>query len=198
MSRFFPASLRSRLLLLVLFAVIPAFLLTIFTNWNERRLAATEVREEALRLARLAAADQEQLVESVHQLLLTLARLPEVHDGAAAHCQALLADLLRQHRRYTNLGVIKANGDVVCSGSPVAKANVPETDTFASPCDSQLPPVRKCPSGPKGNSYRKSPFRLWRTSKEEFDSSARMFCQFCATTAVVPPLPPIALALSIA
>jgi signal transduction histidine kinase len=124
MSRFSPASLRSRLLLLVLFAVIPAFLLTIFTNWNERRLAATEVREEALRLARLAAADQEQLVEGVRQLLLTLARLPEVHDGAAAHCQALLADLLRQHRRYTNLGVIKANGDVVCSGSPVAKEDL--------------------------------------------------------------------------
>ena len=124
MSRFSAASLRSRLLLLVLFAVIPAFLLTIFTNWNERRLAATEVREEALRLARLAAADQEQLVEGVRQLLLTLARLPEVHDGASAHCQALLADLLRQHRRYTNLGVIKANGDVVCSGSPVSKGDL--------------------------------------------------------------------------
>ena len=124
MSRFSPASLRSRLLLLVLFAVIPAFLLTIFTNWNERRLAATEVREEALRLARLAAADQEQLVEGVRQLLLTLARLPEVHDGTASHCQALLADLLRQHRRYTNLGVIKANGDVVCSGSPVSKGDL--------------------------------------------------------------------------
>ena len=77
MSRFSPASLRFRLLLLVLFAVIPAFLLTVFTNWNERRLAATEVREEALRLARLAAADQEQLVEGVRQLLLTLARFPK-------------------------------------------------------------------------------------------------------------------------
>ena len=124
MSRFSLASLRFRLLLLVLFAVIPAFLLTVFTNWNERRLAASEVREEALRLARLAAADQEQLVEGVRQLLLTLARIPEVQGGDAAHCRALLADLLRQHRRYTNLGVIQANGDVVCSGSPVAKGDL--------------------------------------------------------------------------
>lgn len=124
MPRFSLASLRSRLLLLVLFAVIPAFLLTVFTNWNERRLAASAVREEALRLARLAAADQEQLVEGVRQLLVTLARLPEVHGDDAVQCQALLADLLRQHRRYTNLGLIKTGGEAVCSGSPLAKGDL--------------------------------------------------------------------------
>ncbi|MBM4259300.1 MAG: HAMP domain-containing protein [Deltaproteobacteria bacterium] len=124
MSRFSPASLRFRLLLLVLFAVIPAFLLTVFTNWNERRLAASDVREEALRLARLAAADQEQLVEGVRQLLVTLARLPEVQGEEAAQCQALLADLLRQHRRYTNLGFIRSRGEAACSGSPLAKGDL--------------------------------------------------------------------------
>lgn len=124
MSRFSPASLRFRLLLLVLFAVIPSFLLTVFTNWNERRLAVVDAREEALRLARLAAADQEQLVEGVRQLLMTLARLPEVHGDDAAQCQALLADLLRQHRRYTNLGVIKTNGEAFCSGSPLSKEDL--------------------------------------------------------------------------
>lgn len=124
MSRFSLASLRFRLLLLVLFAVIPAFLLTVFTNWNERRLAAVDVREEALRLARLAAADQEQLVEGVRQLLVTLARIPEVHGDNTGQCQTLLADLLRQHRRYTNLGLIKSNGEAVCSGSPLAKGDL--------------------------------------------------------------------------
>jgi len=124
MPRFSLASLRSRLLLLVLFAVIPAFLLTVFTNWNERRLAASGVREEALRLARLAAADQEQLVEGVRQLLVTLARLPELHGDDAAQCQTLLADLLRQHRRYTNLGLIRSTGEAVCSGSPLAKGDL--------------------------------------------------------------------------
>ncbi len=130
MSRFSPASLRFRLLLVVLFAVIPAFMLTVFTNWNERRLAAGGAREEALRLARLAAADQEQLVEGVRQLLVTLARLPEIHGDDGAHCQALLADLLRQHRRYTNLGVIKANGEAFCSGSPLSKGDLNTDQTL--------------------------------------------------------------------
>lgn len=124
MSRFFLASLRSRLLLLVLLAVIPAFLLTVYTNWNERRLAAGTAREEALRLARLAAADQDQLVEGVHQLLMTLARLPQVHGENTALCQTLFADLLRQHRRYTNIGVVNASGETLCSGSPVSKEDL--------------------------------------------------------------------------
>ena len=132
MSRFSLASLRFRLLLLVLFAVIPSFLLTVFTNWNERRLAAGDAREEALRLARLAAADQEQLVEGVRQLLVTLARLPEVHGDNAAQCQTLLADLLRQHRRYTNLGVIKASGDAFCSGSPLSKEDLNTDQTLVT------------------------------------------------------------------
>jgi signal transduction histidine kinase len=132
MSRFSPASLRFRLLLLVLLAVIPSFFLTVFTNWNERRLAVVAAREEALRLARLAAADQEQLVEGVRQLLMTLARLPEIHGDDAAQCQALLADLLRQHRRYTNLGVIKAGGEAFCSGSPLAKGDLNSEHTLVT------------------------------------------------------------------
>lgn len=130
MSRFFLASLRSRLLLLVLLAVIPAFLLTVYTNWNERRLAAGTAREEALRLARLAAADQDQLVEGVHQLLMTLARLPQVHSENTALCQTLFADLLRQHRRYTNIGVVNASGETLCSGSPVSKEDLNADQTL--------------------------------------------------------------------
>ncbi|MGE0824765.1 MAG: ATP-binding protein [Candidatus Binatia bacterium] len=132
MSRFAPASLRSRLLLLVLLAVIPAFLLTIFTNWNERQLAAADAREEALRLAQFAAADQEQLVEGGRQLLMTLARIPELHGTNASYCQAILADLLRQHRRYINFGVVRADGAVVCSGSPLSKADMEKDQTLVS------------------------------------------------------------------
>src|SRR5918912_866234 len=70
------ASLRVRLLLLVLLAVLPALGLILFGAAEQRRQAADSLQAEGLRLARLAAADQEDLNESSRQLLIILARLP--------------------------------------------------------------------------------------------------------------------------
>jgi len=46
-------SLRVRLILLVLLAVIPALGLILYTGLEQRRLATEEIQETALRLARL-------------------------------------------------------------------------------------------------------------------------------------------------
>ena len=72
------SSLRFRLILLVLLAVLPALGLILYTAVEQRRLATTEVQENALRLARFAAADQDNLIEGARQLLIALARLPEI------------------------------------------------------------------------------------------------------------------------
>jgi signal transduction histidine kinase len=120
MSRFSPTSLRFRLLLLVLFAVLPAFGLALFVDLEERKLAAASAQEEALRLAHAVATDQEHLVEGVRQLLITLARLAEVDRNDVATCQVLFAALLKQHDRYANLGVTGANGEIFCSAAPAS------------------------------------------------------------------------------
>jgi len=46
------ASLRDRILLLILLAGLPALGLALYTNLEERRLAAAGVQADALRLAR--------------------------------------------------------------------------------------------------------------------------------------------------
>ena len=68
-------SLRTRLLLLVLLAVIPALGLTLYTNLEERQLRKAQVQEQAMRLARLVSADHERLIEDARRLLVNLARL---------------------------------------------------------------------------------------------------------------------------
>jgi signal transduction histidine kinase len=112
------ASLRTRLLLLVLLAVIPALGLTLYTNLEERQLRKALVYEHAMRLSRLVSADYERLVEDARQLLVTLARLPAVRDLDRAACNALFTDLLAQRSSYANLGVIDADGNIFCSGIP--------------------------------------------------------------------------------
>ena len=130
MPRFSFASLRFRLLLLVLLAVIPALGLTLYTNVELRRAAAADIREEALRLARIAASDQEDTLKDTRQLLFALAQLPEVRSTDPTACSALF-ELLDQYPQYALLGVIAPDGDLFCSTLPISGlANLTDRDYF--------------------------------------------------------------------
>jgi signal transduction histidine kinase len=120
MLRFSLASLRFRLLLLVLLAVVPALGLTLYTDIELRRLAAADVKEEALRLARIAASDQEDTIKDTRQLLFALAQLPEVRDTDPTACSVFFARLLKQYPQYALLGVIAPDGDLFCSALPAS------------------------------------------------------------------------------
>jgi HAMP domain-containing protein len=119
MARVSLASLRTRLLLLVLLAAIPALLLTLYTNLEECQLRKVLVHEHAMRLSRLVSADYERLIEDARQLVVSLARPPAVRDRHRTACNALFTDLLTQHSSYANLGVIDADGHVLCSALPI-------------------------------------------------------------------------------
>ena len=73
-----PISLRVRLLLLVVIAMIPALGLILYSGLETRGRAVQDAQEEALRLANLASTDQARLIDRSRQLLAVLARLPEV------------------------------------------------------------------------------------------------------------------------
>jgi signal transduction histidine kinase len=119
MARLSLASVRARLLLLVLLAVIPALGLTLYTNLEERQLRKTQVQEQAMRLSRLVSADHERLIEDARQLLVTLAAFPAVRDRNRAACKTLFADLLARRSSYANLAVVDADGNVICTALPM-------------------------------------------------------------------------------
>ena len=131
MSRKLFASLRARLMLLVLLAVIPALGLILYTGAEQRRLAAENTRADALSLARLLAADHSRIIEETRQLLLTLTHLSEVREVDSAACTQLFRGLLEDHPRYTNLGATTLEGDVFCSAvEPGVPINLAERDYF--------------------------------------------------------------------
>jgi PAS domain S-box-containing protein len=131
MSRFPFASLRARSLLLVLLAVVPFLGLTIYTNIDLRRLAAADAKAEALRLARLAASDQQDTIKDTRQLLFALAQLPDVMGDDQSACSAFLAGLLNQYPQYTLVGVISPDGALSCSALPAqGPVNLADRDFF--------------------------------------------------------------------
>ena len=124
-------SLRARLILLVLLALIPAFILVLYGDFQQRRLETHAVQDNALRLARTVASDQSQVLDAAHQLLAALAQLPQLHARDTAACNLLMADLLKHYPAYTNLGAADPDGGVFCSGVPLqSPVNVADRSYF--------------------------------------------------------------------
>jgi signal transduction histidine kinase len=115
------ARLRTRLLMLVLLALIPVIGLVVYTATEQRSAAIVEARASALRLVRLAASGQKQHIEAARQLLATLAQLSEVRQTNSVACEQLFTNLLTLHRVYANIGIIGPDGYLVASGVPMRR-----------------------------------------------------------------------------
>lgn len=111
----FLSSLRIRLVLLVLLAMVPALGLIFYTASEQRRTTIAEAEESTLRLVRLVANNHRVVVENTRQLLKLLAQLPVIRQGKSAECNKLLANLLQQYPSYATLGVLDSQGKVICN-----------------------------------------------------------------------------------
>jgi PAS domain S-box-containing protein len=115
------ASLRMRLVFLVLVAVIPALGLTLYSGVEQRREALGHVQNDALNLARHAAAIQGNLVDNARHILFALSQLFLVgpHDPTAY--SAIFANLLKQSESYSNFVAAKPDGSVLVSALPLTR-----------------------------------------------------------------------------
>jgi signal transduction histidine kinase/ActR/RegA family two-component response regulator len=113
------SSLRSRLLLLSMIAVVPAVGLILLTQSSERNRARARTLEDNLRLTRLAASQQAAVLDAAHDLLLTLAHFPSVRAADPAGCNELLPGIVKDHAGYSWLTVITADAFPFCSSSPM-------------------------------------------------------------------------------
>ncbi len=116
------SSLRVRLMLLVLLGAIPLLILLIYSGLELRNHVADDVQREDTQLVMKAVNEQQRLVQETRQLLSVLALVPQVQNDDIASCNSFLAKLLGETTNYVNLGVIRPNGDLFCSGVPLQKA----------------------------------------------------------------------------
>jgi len=121
------SSLRGRLVLLVAIAMLPAFGLILWTSLEQRRDERHDAEDIAVRLTQAVSAQQEQVVQSAHDVAARLAVSPEVLGTDRAACSAFLADFVSVEGRYTGISVTDPDGNIVCSsvdlGGPVSVAD---------------------------------------------------------------------------
>lgn len=109
-------SLRSRLVMIVLLASLPALLLLFLTASQQRTDALEAGQDEAVRLARTAAADQGREMDRVQRELALLTRLPEVQGDDSSACTTLFQSLVTDpdNAIYVDLRVLTRDGEVFC------------------------------------------------------------------------------------
>ena len=106
-----------RLLLLVLIAALPILGMQVHELLAVRQQRKAAIAEQALDLARLAAAQQDQFIESARYLLAAAAQMPEVQGLDGPACSLRMLELLGQFPTVAGLGAVGPDGVQFCSSS---------------------------------------------------------------------------------
>jgi PAS domain S-box-containing protein len=106
-----------RLLILVLLAALPVLAIQVHELLQSREQRKAAIAEQALDLARLAAAQQDQFIEGSRYLLAAAAQMPEVQRRDASGCSARMAELRNQFPRVSGIGAVGPDGVQFCSSS---------------------------------------------------------------------------------
>jgi diguanylate cyclase (GGDEF)-like protein/PAS domain S-box-containing protein len=109
-------SLRLRLMLLVLLAVIPALGLLYHAAQSDLQHERQTARDHALSLAQVIAAQQDDAVETLHQVTTGMVAIPQLQLGGPA-CDAVLARFLAQYSAYATFLVVDRDGNETCNAT---------------------------------------------------------------------------------
>jgi two-component sensor histidine kinase len=110
-------SLRLRLLLWIVLALLPAAALALVQGWDRVSRDVADVRDLLIQTAKATASDTETLLASEEQILRSLSNLPEVREGTP-ECGRALANALKGLSYFTNIGRADADGDILCAAVP--------------------------------------------------------------------------------
>jgi signal transduction histidine kinase/ActR/RegA family two-component response regulator len=114
--RLSPTSLRTRLLLLVAAAFVPAAILTARNIQADREEALADVRSRLARLLAQADADNDAAIQSGRRIVATWAEVPDVHSGTPAQCAAAFVRLARFAPAVASPTRINLDGLIDCGG----------------------------------------------------------------------------------
>jgi len=110
---------RSRIILLVVLAAMPALALTVYSTWDERARAEASARQDLRLMARLAAQRQAQIIEGARQTLAALSLIPANVRNDQARCNEYLGKLLEKSPGiYHSMGIYRSDNLLLCNAIP--------------------------------------------------------------------------------
>ncbi|MES2192657.1 MAG: PAS domain S-box protein [Pseudomonadota bacterium] len=111
-------TLRTRLVTLVVAAIVPLFGLSLIGAVLTATDAVTQTTRNLEFSASLVAANQQRVADSVRQVLVAISHVPEMVEGREPACQRYFKSLTAELMVYANVGVIGTDGYVRCHSVP--------------------------------------------------------------------------------
>lgn len=117
-------SVRTNLFLVILAGTLPLLVAILFAGRELRKSETENAERESLLLARSFTSRQEAITQGVKQLLVTLARLPEIQSLNAKRSTSLFQSLIQINPQHSNIALLDKDGNVVASVKPILKQNM--------------------------------------------------------------------------
>lgn len=127
-------SLRSRLIMLICLATLPAILFAFYIAHNERTAALQRMEEDARHIVSLISREHFYQIAGAKSLLRWLADTLEKESGetGALENSALLPPLLAGYPQLANIAILTPEGDVTASAHPLSGSiNMHDYDAIA-------------------------------------------------------------------
>lgn len=107
-------TLLSRLCVLLIVALLPAIAVQMYNEFELYRLRQVEIHDQALSLARLAGADQQHIVQGIHEVLIAMSEVPSIKSKDREACDAYLAAMRQRFPAFITFLVTDLNGVSFC------------------------------------------------------------------------------------
>jgi signal transduction histidine kinase len=102
---------------LVAVALLPAIAIQAYNEFELRRDRQVEVENQALNLAVLAAAEQQQIVQGIRQALIALSELPAIKAKDTQGCNAYLSKIKQRYPGFISFIMVDMDGKTFCDTS---------------------------------------------------------------------------------
>jgi two-component sensor histidine kinase len=107
-----------RLVIFILLAAVPVFLVQIFHDIDVRKNRTTEILKRAETLVELLTARQDRIVEGARLLLAATAHLQSIREKNPEECHRRLRDIAAQVQELTAIAVLDTKGERWCVSLP--------------------------------------------------------------------------------
>lgn len=114
-------SLHFRIFLIIIIAIIPFIILSIYHSNLEKVNKKKELKNQITQLVRIAAFEEEKTIDAARQLLISIASLPNEYFTDFVRIKRHLINLSRQYNRYINFGIVNRNGLLLVSSRKYEK-----------------------------------------------------------------------------
>ena len=117
--------LYTRLIMLILIAVIPPLAIFLFSGLRARDHEAQLAKDNARQFALMFAGRREQQMGDTRQVLIALSKIPAVVNQDRQACSRIFASILAQYQGFANIEAVAPDGSTFCGAISYEQVNSP-------------------------------------------------------------------------